>query len=1121
MLRLIYGRAGSGKTTYCFNEIKEKINKEKKIYIITPEQFSFTAEKHLMDIVGTKAAMNAEVLTFDRMAYRVFQEIGGSAEVALSDCGISMLLYDILEKQKDKLTFLGKSSKNVEIVHRMLTELKKHKVETEQIQQAIDDVEDNYLKKKLRDILILEEAFQNSIPANYIDGTDRLTKLAEKLPESELFNDTVIYLEEFAGFTKQEYSIIEVLLKKAKQVNITICADCLEEYSNIETDLFFENKKTALKLIELAKKNNIKVEESVKLLEAYRFKNEELAHLEENIYRIETKNYDKEIENIELFIAMNPYSEIENLAKQIIYLVREKNYRYKDIAVITKNMENYRAITKTVFNQYEIPVFIDEKRDLSKNILVQFILSIFDIYARNWSYDAMFAYLKTGLVEIENNELYKLENYCMQWGIKGKKWYTDDWNYGNLDKESLEQINSIRKKVVEPLVQLKEQLTAQKNVKNISRMIYNFLKEKNTLTRLQEKIKELEKENQVEIANDYRTSINVVMEVLDEMVNVFRDEKVSFDKYRELLKIGLENKNLGAIPGVQDEVIMGDVDRSRSHKVRAVFILGLNDGSFPSIHKEEGFLDDKDRQALKKEKIELAKGNLEQLYYEQFNIYKALSVAEEKLYLSYTSTDKDGKAIRPSVLLINIKEIFPKLKEKSDVVAKNSTITLKIPTFDALLEKIYEWKQGEVIDEIWYNVYAYYRTQPEWSEKLDEAIKGLAYTNLPEKIEQDKVNKLYGNNIQTSISQLEQYRRCPFAYHLKYGLKLNEPVNSGIQAIDTGSFMHEVIDEFFEQIKEENIQLQDLSKEDLKEKVSKIIDKKLEISKYCHLISNAKFRTLIRKLKKTVLTSIEYIVVQLVNSRFNVLGSEISFKNKGDYPPIVLNLEDGQKVEIVGKIDRVDIAENEDGKYIRIIDYKSSIKKLDLNEVVYGLQIQLLTYLNQMSNVEQADEAGILYFNLIDSLINTKKRLSEEELEAEIKKKYKMQGLILADVKVVKLMDTKLEKGYSDTIPVYIDKDGNVSKKSSSAVEKEDFKNLQKQVIRTIKQISKEILQGDISLKPYYNKDKKTPCKYCTYHSICNFSTKNKDNSYSYVPNLTQEEILNRIKIDGEAVDNV
>ncbi len=1111
-LRLIYGKAGSGKTNYCFNEIKKRINENEKIYIITPEQFSFTEEKNLLNAVEQNSVVNAEVLTFGRMAFRIMQDVGGVTKISLSDASTSILLYDVLDREKDKLVFLGKNNKNIDIVKRIFTELKKHKIKNEQLQDAIKNTENYVLKKKLEDILLLKKSFELNIPTEYIEGEDTLGMLEKGLEISHIFDDSILYLDEFAGFTKQEYDIIEKLLVRVKEINVTVCIDKLEDNYDMQADLFYANKQTALKLIDIAKKNGVDIKKSINLNELYRFKNNELLHLEENIYRRTENKYNKDVANIKLFLAQNPYSEIENVAKQIINLVREENYRYKDISIIAKNLDDYKALTKVIFNKYEIPVFIDQKKDLSDNILVQFIISIFDIFAKNWSYETVFTYLKTGLTEVNETELYKLENYCLQWGIKGKKWYIDDWTYGNLDKDGLEEINSLRIKVIEPLLKLKNSILNNKNVKDITSNLYYFLDENEIFLKMHNKASELNYKGQIEIAKDYENSIKIILDTFDEIVNMFGTRKISFEKYREILKIALENKTLGAIPGSLDEVIIGDIDRSRSHKVKAVFILGINDGIFPSIKKNEGFLDDGDREILKQQNIELAKGSLEQLYDERFNIYKALSIAEEKLFLSYTSTDKEGKAIRPSVLINNIKRMYPQLKETSDIVKKEDRVTIENPTFDDLLEKLYIQKQGECISNLWYAVYYYYKNSKEWNEKLYNALKGIEYTNVPEKIEKEQIEKLYGNTLKTSVSRLEQYRSCPFSFHLKYGLKLKEPISLEIRPVDSGSFMHEVIDSFFEKINRGNIKIEEITKEELEKIVSEIIDKKLKVSSYYKLTSNARFITLTRKLKKIILKSMEYIVLQLVNSNFKVLGSEIEFKNGGDYPPIVIQLDNKEKVEITGKIDRVDLSLGENGRYVRIVDYKSSVKKIDLNEVVYGLQIQLLTYLNEMSTQLDAKASGILYFNLVDYLISSKKRLSDEELEQELIKNYKMQGIIIDDIKVIKAMDTKLENGYSNILPVFLDKNGNVSAKLSSTISKDDFENLQKQVINTIKEISKEILQGDISLKPYYKKNKKTPCTYCPYHSICNFNTRNKDNSYYFIPQFSKEEILNNLK---------
>ena len=1116
-LRFIYGTAGTGKTTYCFNEIKNIINNESKIYIITPEQFSFTAEKKLLDVLPSGAAINAEVLTFNRMAYRVFGEVGGASKTILTDCGNSILIYDILESKKQEIKFLGKSDKNIELVSRIFTELKKHNITIEKLEETINTIQDIYLKTKLTDIYILYKEYENRLSNNYIDSNDVLTELAEKLDKSSMFDNAVIYIDEFAGFTEQEYILIKKLLGKAKQVNVTICTDWLENNKLQENDIYFQNKITAQKIVKLAE--NEEIENPVILKEKYRFKNAELKHLEENIYSNKYKKYNADVNNINLFLSMNPYSEIEYVAKEIIKLVREQNYRYKDIAIITKQIENYSAITKVIFEKYEIPVFIDEKKDLSQNYLIKYILAIFEIFSKNFTYEPMFNYIKTGLLEIEEEDIFKLENYCIKWGIKGNKWYKEDWTFGNLGSEELTFLNNLRTKIINPLLKLKEEMSKNKTVESISKDLYIYLQENEILKKLQEKIEKFNQIGKQELANEYETGINVFLQVLDELVMVFKNKKVSFEKYRELIKIGLQNKGLGAIPATQDQVILGDVDRSRSHNVKAVFIIGINDGIFPSANKDEGFLNDKDREDLKKLELELAKTTKDRLYEEQFNIYKAITVPEEKLYLSYTSTDSEGRAIRPSILITKIKKIFPNLKENSDIIKKESFIGLPEETFDELLINLYNLSNGEKIDSIWKDVYNWYLKNDKWKEKLKEALKGLEYTNLPDKINSDIIDKLYGNKMQTSVSKLEQYRTCPFSFYLKYGLNLKEEETYEIKSIDTGSFMHEIIDDFFEMVKNNEIDVKNICKEEIEKIIHEIVTDKITLSRNAMFTSSNKFKILLKKLEKVLIQSIIYIVQNLANSKFKILGNEVEFKPGGKYPPIELSLEDGKKIEITGKIDRIDLAEDEHGKYIRIIDYKSSVKNINLNEVMFGIQLQLITYLDEVITKGDFLPAGALYFNLIDPIITLAGNKSTEEIEKEVQKNFKMKGIVLADINIVKMMDTKLEKGYSETIPVYIDKDGNISKNLSSTISEEDFTNLQKKVRSIIKQISKEIFSGDISIKPYYNKDKKTPCEFCKYKTICNFNTKQKGNNYNYIKYLEKSEVLEKLK--KEAVQDV
>lgn len=1113
-LRLIYGKSGCGKSEYCFNEIAKNVNKE-KIYMIVPNQMALMAEKRLMEKADNLALVNTEVITFSRMAFRVRNEIGGAKKTNLSKSGKAMLLYDILSKQKDTLNFLGKNAENVDIIGNSITEFKKHRIDIENLKKEANTTTDIYLKLKLNDMITMYEEFEKSIQDKFLDENDVLDILNTQILESNQFKNTTIYIDEFVGFTTQEYEIIAKLMQLAKEVNVTICTDNLLQQEDADKDIFYANKNTGIKLINLAKEYGIEIEDDVKLTELHRFKNEELKHLEENFYAVPYKTYKEEPKNIKMFLANNQYTEIEHIASEIVKLVRNENYRYKDISVITKNLNLYSSLIKVIFAGYNIPVFIDEKKELSENILVKFLIAVLEICNKNWSYEAVFNYLKTGFVNIDKEEIFKLENYCIRWGIKGNKWYKEDWNYVGKEEyteEELARLNELRKMIVTPIRKLQEKSRKDNSFINLTKILYEFLEEMKIEEVITSKIEKLEEKGFIELANEYESSFKVLIELFDEIVLVFGEEKTNFDKYMSILKIGLKNTGLGKIPATQDQVIVGDVNRSRSHKVRVVFILGINDGEFPSIYKDEGFFNDKDREYLKAQGFDLANGSLENLYEENFNIYKAFTIAEEKLFLSYASSDNEGRTLRPSILITKLKKIYPKLKETSDIITQEKEIITTNNTFDNLIEKLNAYQEGEEIEDIWFDVLKYYENNPLWKGRLQKSLEGIKYTNVPEKIKPEFIKKLYGETLHTTISRLERYRSCPFSFYLEYGLKLKEKKSLKLQPIDTGSFMHEVIDEFFEEVSTKKISIKDLDKAEIEKIVKQIIEEKLNLKANYIFKSIPKFMVLTNRLCRLVTLSIVYIVQGLQATDFEVVGNEIEFKNGKEYKPIEITTEDGRKVEITGKIDRIDLAKDATGKYIRIIDYKSSAKDINLNEVLAGLQLQLITYLDAVCEEKDVIPAGVLYFGLTEpklDKVKNAKNITDEEVEQKIREHFRMNGLVLAEMNVINMMDNNLKDGEkSTTIPVKLKKDGSMDK-TSKVVSRKEFEILQKYVKKTLGDISKEILDGNIDIKPYYNvKNKRKPCEYCVYGSICNFKKGFYGNDYNYIDNLEKDYIL-------------
>lgn len=1085
-LNIVYGRSGSGKSEYIYEQIGA-IAENEKVFVIVPEQCNLSVEKKLFDLLKKDCLMNIEVLTLSRMAYRIANEVG-AVKPQLSKAGKDMLIFDLLNKEKFNLKFLGKSEKNVDIVNRLITELKKHSVSIEDLKNA--EITNEYTCLKLNDIILLYDEYDQKICSKFIDENDSLDILADNLDKSNLIKDSYIFIDEFLGFTKQEYNVFEKILSQAKEVTVTTLADNLNDKTNKENDIFYFNKKYANNLKKIATSLGIKTED-VYLRDVYRFKNDELKMLEESFSNSNAKKMENKTKNISLFVANNPYTEVEYIAKNIHNLVKKCGYSYNEIGIITEDLSLYSEDAKAVFTKYDIPIFIDEKKELNQNILIKFIISMLDIFVKNWSFDSIFNYLKIGLLDIDEEDIYLLENYCRKWGIRGNKFYNKKFEYEQLN-DVQEKLESLRQKIVTPLLKFKDSVSQNKNAIQITKELYNFLIDNKINIILDEKIKSY---NSLEISDEYNTSYKLLISVLEDITTIFGNDKMTFERYKDLLEVGLNSCELGKIPATQDQVVLGDTERTRSNKLKVLFVLGINDGMFPKANRVEGFLNDNDRDYLLEVGIELAKNSVDSLFEEHLNIYRTLTTPEEKLYLSYSSSNKEGKAVRPSILIKKIKRIFPNISEDTDVIENFYSITSEKATFDDALNLYKEFLDGKDMPKEWQDILRYYYKNRRSSFK--KAISGIFYTNKSQQISDENIKKLYGNTLQTSISRLENYRKCPFSFHLTYGLKIKEKEELKIESIDTGTFMHEVIDIFFKEIDEKNINIKEIEDDEILKIVRKIVNELLGMSKYYTFTSSAKYRLLTRRLVKVVYQSICYLVYCLKYSDFTLYGHEVEFGIKGKFKTIKLEV-DGKNVEITGKIDRVDTAKLSDNQYVRIIDYKSSTRDVDLNQVAAGLQIQLITYLDAICEQTNFEASGILYMGLIDNVVKDAKNMSEEKIAEKIRSNFKMKGLVLADINVIKMMDKKLQNGQSDIIPVYIDKEGNISEKKSKVISKDEFIELQNQVKQIIRDISKEILKGKIDIKPY-SYQKRTGCDFCKFKTICMFNNNIKDNDYNYI----------------------
>ncbi len=1096
-MKLVYGRAGTGKSFYCMNEIKNYIenNSNKILIYIVPEQYSLSAEFELSKMLNKNGTINIQVLSFKRLAYRVFNELGYTKNT-FSKSSKSMLIYHIMLKEEKNLMLLKGVEKNrglTDTVVEMISEFKRYNVTVDLLKNIKTDNE--YLKMKLHDLALIYEKFEERVSKNYIDEDSRLTMLTSLISKSNMLKNAVVWIDEFDNFTLQELEIIKEL-EKASNVTVTLTLDK-------DSELFALNQKVFNRL------SDIGASEYVRLEIEHRYANNELKHFEENIFKYPYIKCNDNTTNIHVNIDSSLYSEIDNIAKIISKKVREENLRYENIAILTRNINSYKTIFSRVFNDYNIPYFFDDKKELSMQPLLTLVSSLFDIISKNFRYENVFNYLKTGFTNIQDiNDIDILENYVLKYGIRGSKWL-EEWTYPD---DNLEKINLIREKVVTPIINLKEDLSNKKKAKDISNKLYNFLLEIGVYETLQNKINLMIAKDDVsslelENANVYIQVWNIFVSLLDELVDSLGNEVMSFDTYKNVLTEGISTHQIGILPTSNDLVLIGDISRTRNSNVKVLFVIGVNDGVFPMPFSSEGFINDNERDLLLEQGIELAKNTKLLLLEENFNIYKALTTPSDELYISYPIADQSGNALRPSSIINQIKNIFPNIDIKSNILNKNEDIYTSDSTFSPMLSNIRNYYDGKEIEDKWENAYLWYLNNQK--DRLLKAQNGLDYKNTIEYLDNNHSKKLYGSEIYTSVSRLETYTNCPFSFFLRYGLKIKDRKVFRLDTPDIGIFLHDIIDKFSEYIMENNISIREIEKDEADKIVLKLVNDSLKDFKYNIFTSSAQMKKLSLKLQRVIKRIIWIIVNHIKNGEFEISGSEVEFGKNKKLGAVTIELSDGSKLVLNGKIDRIDIAKNGDNKYIRIIDYKSYNKELKLSDIYYGLQLQLLVYLDAAME-EELIPGGMLYLKLDDPIVKTKKQVPINEVEDEINKRLRMKGVILSDARLLKAMDSNMVNE-SSVLELSIKKDGTYSSKVPAAT-KEQFNDLRRHMKNILKQMGDEILSGNIKNEPVKKKGH-TPCEYCDYKLICRFD-KELGNKFRLINELKNEEVFDKIKED-------
>jgi len=1137
-IRFIYGRAGTGKSKFCIDEIKNNIAEEadNKLILLVPEQYTFNTENKILKFIGERALLRTEVLSFKKMANEVSEECGGRVKDIIKESGRNMLIHRVLNENIDFLDYFKRISREQgfnEIISEIISEFKKYNVDIETLRKIDEKVDNIELIQKLNELTIIYEAFNSKMHESYIDGDDELTLLSKKLLENDIYKGAEVWIDEFTSFTPQQLEIVRLLAKRCKRVNITLCMECKSLEGEDITDVFNTIKSTENNILKIMKENNVAYDEPIDLNNniSYRFKdNLELKHIERYFFTYPFNEYDKSCNRVEVYKANNIYDEVDRVAKSIIELVREKGYRYKDISVVCRNIDDYEKVTSVIFNDYDIPYFLDKKTQLLSNPLIILISSAFEILFKNWSYESIFKYLKSGLVGIENSYIDILENFILEHGIKGYKWtvkeiISEKWfnNNEELTKEKI-LISEIMDEIRTPLMTFHNKINGKYKVRDICTAIYEFLIDVKAFERINNWIENFERIGLEDKVKEYSQVQSIVVDILDQAVDVIGEEILDSFEFFKILNSGFTNEKIGVIPVALDQVNIGDIARIKGRDVKVLYIVGINDGVLPSSKKDEGILSDRDRGILNEIGVKLASTTRNKVFEEQFLLYTALSISSEYLMLSYPMADFEGKSLRPSIVIPRIKKIFPKLVEESAIYDlksrkdKISKVIAPIPTFNELIVAVRRDFDKEDIEAYWPEVYNWFKENDDFKDKVKNIFKGLTYSNVGDKVAKKKLRKLYQNDMGKlvfSVSRLEKYAECPFSYFVQYGLKAKNRKVYEFTPPDLGSFVHEMLDSFTNKIKDEGILWSELDTEKCNAIVSNIIDKKLNVESNSILNSTKKFKYLAQRFKRVISKSVSVIANQIGKGEFEVFKTEFNFGSFSSGEAITLDLESKEKIYLQGRIDRIDTLDLDGETYIRIIDYKTGAKKFDLNELYYGLQMQLLVYLDALIKNskyildKQVRPGAVLYFKIDDPIIKGKKEMTTEEVQQEVLDALKMKGLILKDARVVRAMDKDIE-GYSLVIPAAFKTDGDF-KANSDVVTEDEFTLLRKYVNKKMIELCEDMLSGDIKIEPTKHSNR-THCEYCDFSAICQFDSSIKDNKYKIIMKKPQNDIWNSIE---------
>lgn len=1112
-VRFLLGASGSGKSRQIYNEIIQASIKEpeRNFYLIVPEQYTMEAQRELVTMHPAGGMMNIDAIGMNRLAYRVFDELGISTGQVLEDFGKSMLIKKILCEQQDTLHVYGSYYDKLGFVDEMksmMSEIFQYNIKQDTIDEIMEQIPENsVVAGKMQDIRHIYEEFEAFAGERYIVAEQLVELLTRHVGQSKLVCGSSLYFDGFTGFTPVQLELVEKLMTCADDLTFSFTLDDRDQkYEHIKDyELFYLTKTTIKKLTEAAAAAGMEIESPVVLPGTINYRlgeNRELFFLERNLFRSPYQKWKQPLERIHLTATGDAQDEIVFVASTIRRLVREKGYRYKDIAIVAGDLEQASHIYERVMDEYEIPVFIDANACLKANPCAETIRSVLAVLADDFSYDSVFRFLKAGMTDLSFEDIELLENYALKRGVRGYS----RWNRAvseNYEKTSPVNIEEIRQAFMKMFGDIRKVFADKKAVtKDYVEALYDFLLQIHMYEKLEARKNELYEENRINEGDAYGQIFEKTVRLFDKIAELLGDTKMSVKEFYEIVDTGLSDIEVGVVPPTVDRVLIGDITRSRLNHIKVLFFTSVNDGIVPKAPKKGRILSDRDRDILSDCGLELAPSDKQNSYIEQFYIYTILTKPSDHLYISYHKLSASLESMRPSYLLGRISNIFPSLQAEEYDAASCMPDTVNRSLRRILRAEDSEDAESRILTRI--------LTEKGFAGELTAIYKGRTYRNVAEQLPPETIALLYGRYLHASVSKLELYARCGFAYFLKYGLRLKEREMYQVDVRNVGVILHSVMEGLFKQVRDtRNNDWENFPEDERMLMVTELVNRAAEESAGDFFEDNARNAYMLQMIERMAQTSAGMLQKHIRLGSMKPGMLEKTFDSaKDEVGSYLFELPNQIQMSINGKIDRVDVEEEDGTVYIKVIDYKSSARKLSLEEVLNGEQLQLVTYSAIAYEIEKMiypdkniQIAGLLYYSFDDPVIEIESSeidtdteqpefSDQEKLDAERMEKMKLQGFVNESPAVIQKMDHTCNQ----SLPVKLDKNGDI-KKSENVVSADQIRTIMELTRENIEELGSQIAEGKIAIEPYKNKSN-TGCDYCEFKNICHFDVKNGGNQY-------------------------